>query len=221
MDERRRRPQARGQRPGQHPGQRRERPLTPGGLERSAAWHLTRKAMTEAELRTALEKKARRAAAEHGPNPDAAGWIDALLVRLKDSLLIDDARVAHARVESARARGLSRRRLTQKLRQQGLDADLITETIADVDARAGQRFSLGPIGAIDDVEPVDAELQAALRYAGRRRLEKKDPQKALAAIARQGFSFDIARKALAALLLANAQDDDTDAAEVAPDDDDA
>ena len=88
-----------------------EKPLTAAALERSALWHLGRRAMTEHELRLALQKKAKRAEAVHGENPLASTWIEALVERLRSSLLLDDNRVATARAASGRARGLSSRRI--------------------------------------------------------------------------------------------------------------
>lgn len=177
-------------RPAKRAAPKPEPALTPAGLERSALWHLQRRALTEHELRTALGKKVKRAAAEHGPSDDAGAWIDALVARLRDSLLVDDDRVARARVDSGRARGLSKRRIADKLRQKGVSADVAKAAIDAVDAAA------------DDVNDAGVEhnpdLDAARILVRRRRLRDKDPQKALAALARQGFSYAIAKRALAA-----------------------
>lgn len=159
--------------PRRRQGPRPEPPLTKASLERSALWHLQRRAMTEGELLTALQRKVRRAEAAHGPTAETQTWIDALVLRLKDSLLIDDARVARARVDSDVSRGRSKRRMVQRLRQKGVAADVAAEAIVAVD---------------DDV--------AADAFVRRRKLHQKDRQKALAALARQGFAFDVARRAL-------------------------
>ena len=163
--------------------------LTPAGLERSALWHLQRRALTEHELRTALGKKVKRAAAEHGATDDAGTWIDALVARLRDSLLVDDDRVARARVDSGRARGLSKRRIADKLRQKGVSADVAKAAIDAVDAVNDDVH--------DDGVEHNPDLDAARILVRRRRLRDKDPQKALAALARQGFSYAIAKRALA------------------------
>jgi regulatory protein len=152
---------------------RQEPPLTKAGLERSALWHLQRRAMTEHELRSALRKKAGRAAKAHGPCAEAPAWIDALVERPKGSLLLDDSRVANARVASDVARGRSRRMVAQRLRQKGVAAEVVEAATVAVD---------------DDV--------AARAFVRRRGLQQKDRQKALAALARQGFAFDVARRAL-------------------------
>lgn len=195
--------------------------MTPIGLERSAAWHLTRKAMTEAELKTALLKKVRRARLVHGEEPQALEWVEALMERLRSSLLLDDARVAHARVESGRARGLSTRLLQQKLRRQGLTEDVVATAFSEVDDRSkGDQGGFGQGIHDDDDEDLPPDLRAACIYGRRRRLTNKDPQKALAALARQGFSFDIAKRALARLQEEEAVDGDADDADDGGDGDD-
>jgi len=127
-----------------------------------------------------LLKKAKRAAAVHGDHPQTNEWIEALVERLRSSLLLNDNRVATARVESGRARGLSSRRIAMKLREKGVDTETAKEAMATVDG--------------DNTG--DADLEAARVYARKKKLAAKDPQKALAALARQGFSFATAKKAL-------------------------
>jgi regulatory protein len=89
---------------------------------------------------------------------------------------LDDARVARSRVHTLRGRGDSKRKIAQRLRHQGVTTDDVNGALAD--------------------EGRDAELEAARTYARRRRLHARDRHKALAALARQGFSFDVARRAL-------------------------
>jgi SOS response regulatory protein OraA/RecX len=173
-------------------GRKQPRPeplLTEAGLVRSALWHLGRRALTEVELRRALDKKVKRAAATHGPTPQAGAWIDAVLARCADALFVDDARVARARVEGLRAAGASRRKIAQKLQLRGVAAALVQDTVAAVDA---DRAS----GRSDDEEAVDPELLAAIRCVEKKRLLGKDTQKALAALGRQGFSCTVAKAAL-------------------------
>lgn len=169
------------------PGEVYERPLTPAALERSALWHLGRRALTTSELRDRLQKKAKK----HPPHPEAAAWIDALVARLSSSLLLDDAKVARARIESGRARGLSKRRIAMKLR--GVDKEVAEDAFAVVD----------DVGLDDDGAEKDAELDAAVVYATKKKLAQKEPQKALAALARQGFRFDVAKRALSRVTAAS------------------
>jgi len=54
----------------------------------------------------------------------ALGWIEALLAKLQRSGLLDDARYARLTAESLTRRGQSLRRVKQKLRAKGLDAEV-------------------------------------------------------------------------------------------------
>lgn len=155
-------------------------PLTPAALERSALWHLGRRALTTAELRAALLKKAQR----HAPTPDSGAWIDALLARFVSSRLLDDAATSRGRVEGGRARGWSRRRIEQRLR--GVDA----ETRADAFTQADE--------ALPRPDGVTAELAAAHVFVAKKNLRAKPLDKAMAALARQGFAYGVAKAALTA-----------------------
>jgi len=154
-------------------------PLTPAALERSALWHLSRRALTTAELRSALLKKAQR----HAPTPESGAWIDALLARFASSRLLDDASTARGRVESGRARGWSRRRIEQRLR--GVDAETRADAFAHADDPAAR------------ADGVTAELAAARVFVAKKSLRAKHPDKAMAALARQGFAYAVAKAALA------------------------
>ena len=145
--------------------------LTLVSLERSARFHLQRRALTTAELRRLLERKAARSL----PCDDAAAWIDDVIARCARSGLIDDTRVAAAKVASMRAAGKSARAIAMKLRQRGVDATTATAAIA------------GDEG--DD-------LAAAKAYVRKRRLLQRHKLKALAALYRQGFTFSVAKRAL-------------------------
>jgi SOS response regulatory protein OraA/RecX len=155
-------------------------PLTPALLERTALWHLGRKAMTTVEMRTVLQKKAAR----HPPCEESQGWIEALVARYTETHVLDDAQVSRDRIEIGRGRGWSKRRIEQKLR--GVDAEVRSEAFTDVDTR----------------EPPEsgesAELTAARIFVAKKRLSEKPPEKALGALARQGFSYGVAKAALTA-----------------------
>lgn len=153
-------------------------PLTAAVLERSALWHLGRRALTTPELRQALEKKASR----HPAHPEAPAWIEALVTRFTSSQVLDDPRTARDRIEIGRGRGWSKRRIEQKLR--GVDADVKTEAFSAVQAESGAESAAA------------AELAAAMIFVEKKRLGAKDPQKALGALARQGFSYAVAKAAL-------------------------
>lgn len=163
------------------------RRLSPASLERAALHRLQRASQSEQQLRGSLSRKVRRAEAVHGVEPRAAEWIEALVDKLTRLGFLDDARVAQARAQALRARGASRRLVAQKLRQQGLDAEPALARVDGADTALDE-------GGSD--HRGHAELAAARAYAKRRRLGSRERDKALAALARQGFSFQVARRAL-------------------------
>lgn len=118
--------------------------------------------------------------------PEVRGHIDALLTRFQESRLLDDGRYADNLVRGLRERGASTVRIRQKLRQRGV-AEEIAEQVLERAASS----------------PGDGDLSAARAYARRRRLTTRydltnpaERQKALAALARQGFSYGTAIAAL-------------------------
>lgn len=112
---------------------------------------------------------------------EVRAWIDDVVTKMKRLGFIDDERAAASRARSLRSTGTSARGAIMKLRQKGIDGAMAARVLAVVD------------------EEPDAELTAAREYVRRRKLTAKDPRKALAALARRGFSYDIAKKALAAI----------------------
>jgi regulatory protein len=158
---------------------------TPASLERSAQWQLSRRAMTVAQLRTSLLRKLQVAVRAGHTVDDVAlkAAIEALLVRYQDALLLDDARVGAGMVRSLRTQGKSARAIGMKLKMKGVEGALTKELIRAHD---------------DDRQDADGDFSAAMLFVKRRRLLTKEPQKAMAALARQGFSFDVCRRALAA-----------------------
>ncbi len=115
-------------------------------------------------------------------------WVEELLDRYQRSGVLDDARFARSTALGLRGRGSSRRAIAFKLRAKGVAETLIDDAIASADTHADG----------------DSEVEAARRFTRRRRLGPHRPeaqrepnrQKDLAALARAGFSFDVARSVL-------------------------
>jgi regulatory protein len=158
-------------------------------LERIALHHLDRHPCSAARLRGVLDRRAARSRAEHGGDPaEHAEWIEAVIARLLDRGWLDDRAYATAVARSLRQRGGSRRLIAARLAERGVPADV------------GQSV-LEQEGADDP----DAERRAAAAYARRRGLgpHRTDPdertarrERDLAALARAGFSYDIATDVL-------------------------
>ncbi len=114
--------------------------------------------------------------------------IEQLLARLAESKVLDDARFAEGFARAARGRGGSSLRIRSKLVARGVDPELIGTAL--------ERLTEGE--ALDDAA-------AARAYVRKRRLTKRydlrEPaqrNRALAALARQGFAFSVAQEALRA-----------------------
>lgn len=164
-------------------------PLTKAYLERAALHYLERYASSVEGLRRVLMRRVDKAAREDRCDPaEATPWVEEVVARFASSGIVDDRSFAEGRAASLRRRGESARRISLKLREKGVDGDLIDTVLEEED---------GPDGEA-------AEFAAACRFARRRRLgplrapedrpERHDRD--MAALARAGFSLAIARRVL-------------------------
>lgn len=161
---------------------RKTKRATPTYLERAALYYLQRYGGSEARLRRILRDRVRRSVAEHDTDPDeGAAAIDAVVLKLTRLGYIDDGRLAKAKVATLRGRGKSARAIRAAMRQHGIDASHFEEALEECD-----------------------DLAAARRMVDKRRLGAHRPeeeraslrQRDLARLARAGFSYDVARRAL-------------------------
>jgi len=157
--------------------------LTLRKLEELALAYLNRFDCTTQKLKQHLRGRARKL----GGGSEVDSWITQIIERYQASGMLDDARFAKNFASQLASRGKSARAISQKLAVRGVPSDLAGELMA----------------ARKQDEP-GAELEAAIAYVRKRRLgphrsaEKREEyrHKDLASLARQGFSFDIAKKAL-------------------------
>lgn len=163
------------------------RKATPQYLENAALYYLERFSSSAENLRQVLMRRVHKSAHHHGTDPqDGAKAIDDIIERFLRSGLLNDDTYARARVTTLRRRGDAARSIHAKLRAKGVAADVIERAL---DAHAA------------DEDGENAEKSAAVRLAKRRGLgpfrktEDREVrrQKDLAALARAGFSFDVAR----------------------------
>jgi regulatory protein len=164
-------------------------PLTRAELERAALRYLERFDSSASNLRRLLLSKLTRHARKRAVavSDGERALVQELVERYCSSGLIDDRRFALARARGLRDRGASTRAIQHKLLAKGVSAADVAQAVTDCDRD----------------EP-EAELAAARAFARRRRLgpyaseqTNERRRKDLAALARAGFSFDIARRALA------------------------
>jgi len=157
--------------------------LTRQHLEQAALSYLNRFDCTASKLTRKLALFAKKA----GEHADAAQWITELIDRYQKSGVLDDSRFARNLSSQLAARGKSARVISQKLSARGVPGEVTHDLLMT-----------------RKQEDPGAELEAARAYVRKRRLgphrtpEKRDEyrQKDLASLARQGFSFDVARQAL-------------------------
>jgi len=163
---------------------------------------LERFASSAENLRRVLTRRVIRSARVHDVDPDeAARWIDEIVDRFSCSGLLDDRRYAEALATSLSRRGVAIRGIRARLMQKGVASDDIDYALTSLSDEAG-----------------DADLAAALALIRRRRLgPHRDPEsrsdfrdKDLAALARAGFSYDLARRVIGAedpdVLMSDGQD---------------
>jgi regulatory protein len=157
------------------------RKVTPAYLQRAAMAYLERYSSSAENLRRVLRRKVDKRCRLRGEDP--AQFREAIDEVVEKSLrvgLLDDTRYAEARVATLRRRGGSARAIQAKLSAKGLDRSTIA---AALDAEEGD------------------EETAARAFARRRKLGPYRPgerapyrDKDLAALARAGFRFDVARQ---------------------------
>lgn len=153
----------------------RARPIkraTPAYLERVALHYLERHGGPEARVRRVLSDRVARSREAH-EEPDAeegARLVDEVVEKLRRLGYLDDARFAASRARLLRRRGKSTRAIRSALARLGLPSEIVDEAIEGDD------------------------LEAARTYVRRRGL--KAGEKDLAKLARAGFSYDVARRAL-------------------------
>lgn len=162
------------------------RKVSPKSLENAALHYLERFSSTSENLRRILLRRVRRSAEHHGTDPaEGAEWIEGVLEKLSRLGYLDDRAFAEGRVASLRRRGDSGRKVRGKLLQKGVAPDLVDEVMAE--------------------EEEGADLGAAIALARRRRLgpwrsdreqRAERRERDLAALARAGFSFDLALRVI-------------------------
>ena len=168
-----------------HP--RKLRRLTPADLKGAALDYLDRFAASKARLRQVMARKIRNSARAHGDDPaPLLAALDETIQWLEGRGFISDQAFAEARARTLAARGTSRAHIIANLAAKGVGADAARAAVDQL--------------AHEDEEP---ELDAAWRYARRRRLGPYRGEaraacrdKDIAAMARAGFAGRIARQVI-------------------------
>lgn len=176
---------------------RRPKKITSNSLEAAALSYLQRYATSAENLRRVLMRKVIRAAHANDDDPDTGGaWVDALIARFRRSGLLDDAGYAEAHAVTLHRGGASRRGIRMRLMEKGVAGEDIDSAIARLH---------------EEIENID--LHGACNYARRRRLGPwrvagREPHRdrELAALARQGYAYELARRVIDAEDVAELED---------------
>jgi regulatory protein len=167
------------------------RPITAKYLQNAAAFYLERYPSTAEGLRRVLNRRVRKAEMDDAPViDDVKQTIDAIVAKFVDAGVIDDQAFAQTKARALHRRGSSTRRTRQKLRLAGVDGETLDKAMTGLDQEL-------------DTDPRRREWQAAVALARRRRLgpfRQKDRAdhraRDLAAMARGGFEYGLARKVI-------------------------
>jgi len=157
-------------------------------LENAALWYLQRFAASADSLSRVLLRRVEKSARAHGTDrEEGAALVENIVARFRESGLLDDRRYAEGRALSLHRRGVSAHGIRARLAAKGVGADDIAAALA----------------ALSD-EAAEPDLAAAIAYARRRRIGPHRPaamrdemrERDLAALARQGFDYDTARRVI-------------------------
>lgn len=160
--------------------------ITEGYLLNSGLYYLQRFPASTTQFRRVMIRKIFKSIKHHNaPEEDeATAMLDAVMNKFIEYGYLNDKAYASGLVLSLRNRGTSQAKISAKLREKGIQGELLEETLY-----------------IEN--PEEEDLRAALIYLKKKRrgiftLRDKEnaQQKDLAALARQGFSYNTANTAL-------------------------
>ena len=150
-----------------------KKPLTQKRLENIALYYLERFDASSNKLRQVLFRRLKKQEMSEIPtDPQTPRWIENTVQKMIDLGYVNDNRYVENAVQRLSAMGKSARFIYQKLSAEGLDSDTIQTFLQDED-----------------------DLTRAQTFVRKKRLGK-DYEKDLAKLARAGFNYDVARRAL-------------------------
>jgi regulatory protein len=171
------------------------RPITAKYLQNAATFYLERYPSTAEGLRRVLNRRVRKAEMLQAPVMDNVQQAIAVIVqKFVDAGMIDDKAFAQTKARALHRRGSSNKLTRQRLQHAGVDSETLAQAMAGLDEEL-------------NTDPRKRELAAAIALARRRKLgpyraekDRKDRRlKDLAAMARGGFDYQLARKVIDAV----------------------
>ena len=165
--------------------------ITPTYLHNSGLYYLERFSSSAENFRKVMMRKVKRSCMVHTDQnyAECATMVNQLVEKFVSVGLLDDSVYTRSKVNSLRRRGKSKRAIQAYLKSKGLNADLVEKSLEDHDAQIHN-------------DPQEAELEAALTFARKKRLgpfghsNKEEYQKELGRMARAGFNYETSRRVL-------------------------
>lgn len=167
---------------------RKPKPATQERLRKAALYYIDRYATSAEHLKSVLMRRVSRSARLHDTDTqEGQAWIDDIVADLVARKLVDDRAFAETRAISLHRGGASRRKIAMSLKSKGVGN-------SDIEAA---------LQALEETH-ANAEFVAARNYARRRRFgpwrnaDEREGRRDrdLAAMARAGFSFQMAQKTI-------------------------
>jgi len=167
------------------PRKKQPRKVSPRYLENAALHYLKRYTATVSQLKRVLLRRVDRSLRFHGGDKaEALGWVNELAEKLIRNGLINDQAYAESKAHSLRTSGRSARVIAQKLRLKGVAADVVQRKVAEATAEVSE----------DAAARIWARKKRLGPFRRDARTRQENRQKDLAALARAGFPFSIAKK---------------------------
>ena len=162
--------------------------ITETYLHNSGLYYLQRFAASSAHFRQVMLRKVKKSCHHHKDQDyeQCSEMVNALVEKFISAGLLDDEAYTKGVINSLRRGGKSRRAVMTKMKIKGLPNDMVTRILNDHDTDIAET-------------PEEAERHAALIFARKKRIgpftrDKETPhEKALASMARAGFSYDTCR----------------------------
>ncbi|MCB9989332.1 MAG: regulatory protein RecX [Rhodospirillales bacterium] len=178
-----------------HPAAQKRVPKAPKKITESYLYnaglhYLERFPASSAHFTAVMNRKIQKSCRWHtDQDPDQCReMLGNLVLKFTDLGLLNDESYARGMVTSLRRRGMAARAIEMRLQAKGLPRDLIRHMLAQIDGETSN----------------NSEIEAAIRMTRRKRIgpyrpadrphdKNKSRDKELAALARSGFSYDIAK----------------------------
>lgn len=163
------------------------RPVSRQSLRNAALRYIDRFATSRENLRQVLMRRVQKSNYYHETSiQDGIDWIEDILNQLEKAKFINDKAYAEGRAGALHRKGTSLKVIRMKLMEKGISDEDITYALSALE---------------EETDSENLERDAAIALAKRRRLgpwrlpEKREEmkEKDLAAMARAGFSYDLAR----------------------------